>query len=210
MRIQADDLASIFDIVEDDTLAIDSGKLRRAGQRNRRHHLARCRVDHRHIFAAPVEGPYRLRSRFKDDAVGVGSGRDSSYRGQRSAIKDHYRVAAAVRNVAKLARRIQRHAVRTVQPGDGAYELAALCIHDIYAHATRQIEPVRRRIGQQIIPSTLAADLPVVNDFVRLLRGCIGRRGKQAAKHGRGRDVLGKMTERAAHGSGKLLESQKE
>ena len=51
-----------------------------------------------------------------------------------------------------------------------------------------EIEAVGRPIGGQVIPAALAAQLPAVNDLVRLLRGEQRWGGKQAAQQGGGKE----------------------
>ena len=69
--VEADDLALVFDVVEDRSLAIDGGELGLAGQRNGGDNLLRGGVDYGGVLAAAVEGPDGLRGRLKDDGVGV-------------------------------------------------------------------------------------------------------------------------------------------
>ena len=69
--VEADDLALVFDVVEDRSLAIDGGELRLAGQGDGGDDFLRGGVDDRCVLAAAVEGPDRLGGRLEDDAVGV-------------------------------------------------------------------------------------------------------------------------------------------
>ena len=69
-----------------------------------------------------------------------------------------------------------------VESRDGAHEFAGLGIDDIDVRAASQIEAMRRRIDDQVVPSALAAELPTVQDVIRLLPGKQGWEGKEAAK----------------------------
>ena len=90
-----------------------------------------------------------------------------------------------------------------VQARDGASQLAGLRIDHIQACTAREIKTMSRGVNAQVIPAALAAGLPAVNDFVRLLR--VGGRngGKQAAEQSRGCEGVGKKTKCALHGHGK-------
>ena len=93
--------------------------------------------------------------------------------------------------------------MRAVQAGDGADQLAGLRIDHIDARAVGEIQAVSLPVGGQIIPSAIAADLPLINDLVRLLRGGEDRKGQQAAEQKRGRGGQSKKAKRALHGHGK-------
>jgi hypothetical protein len=57
-----------------------------------------------------------------------------------------------------------------MQAGNAADKFSGLCIDDIDVVAARDVETMGWWIGQQVIPAAFAAQLPVVNDFVGLLR----------------------------------------
>ena len=204
VRVETDDLVLVFDVV-DRSLAIDGGKLWLAGQRNSRDDLLRCGGDDGDVFAAPVKGPDGLRGRLKDDAVGIGSGGNGGHRSQGGAIKNDYGVATTVGDVAEVADAVKGHAVRAMKAGDGAHRLAGLGVEDIDAGAAGEVEAVSRGIDDEVIPAAVAADLPVVNDFVGLLPGKHCRGGKKAAKQGRGDEGPAQETKAALDGHGELL-----
>jgi hypothetical protein len=67
-----------------------------------------------------------------------------------------------------------------METGDGADDLAGLGVNDIDAGAMGEVEAMRLRVGVQVVPTAVAADLPAVKDFVGLLRRENGRGGKKA------------------------------
>ena len=152
-------------------------------------HFARGCVDDGDVVAAAVEGPDGLRGRLKDDAVGVlAAGRNGGDRRQRGAVEDDDGIAAAVGDVAEFAGLVERDAVRAVQAGDGADQLAGGGVDHQHVRAARNVEPVRSRVGGQIVPSAIAADLPFVDHVVRLLRLETGGRGGNDEHKNAGKD----------------------
>jgi hypothetical protein len=73
-----------------------------------------------------------------------------------------------------------------VQAPDAAHRLAGLGVEDIDPGAVGEVKAVRPRIGEQVIPKAVAADLPAVKNALGLLRGKHRRTGKKAAHKGSG------------------------
>jgi hypothetical protein len=167
--VEADDLALVFNVVEDRSLAVDGGEFGLAGEGDGGDDLLRGGVDDGDVFAAAVEGPDGLGGRLEDDAVGVLAGGDGGDGGQGGAVEDDYGVAAAVGDVAEFAGCVEGDAVGAVEAGDGAHRFAGLSIEDFDAGAVGEVEAVGRRVGEQVIPAAVAADLPAVEDLVGLL-----------------------------------------
>ncbi len=71
--------------------------------------------------------------------------------------------------------------MNAVQAVNRSGDLPGLCIHYVHARATCDVEPVRRGIGGQVVPAPIAAQLPLVDHFVRLLRGDMRGNGGQSA-----------------------------
>ena len=184
--VEADDFALVFDVVEDRALAVGGGELGLAGQGDGGDDLARGGVDDGDVVAAAVEGPDGLRGGLEDDAVGVGSGGDGGDGGEGGAVEDDHGVAAAVGDVAELAGGVESDAVGAVEAGDGADGFAGRGVDDVDARAVGDVEAVGAGIGEQVVPAALAADLPVVDDVVGLLRDEEGWRGGDGAEQGCG------------------------
>ncbi len=190
--VEADDLALVFDVVEDRALAVDGGKLGLAGQGDGGDNIPRGGVNDGDVVGAAVEGPDGLRSRLENNAVGVLAGRDCSDGGEGRAVEDDHGVAAAVGDVAELAGRVERDAVSSVEAGDGADGFPCVGVNNFDPRAVGNVEAVRAGVRKQIVPSALAADLPVVDNVVGLLRprglrSCGADGCEQAEGHGGGK-----------------------
>ena len=57
-----------------------------------------------------------------------------------------------------------------VEAGDGSDGFAGRGIEDFNAGAVGEVEAMGGGIGEQVVPAAVAADLPVVDDFVGLLQ----------------------------------------
>src|SRR5271169_3040344 len=71
--------------------------------------------------------------------------------------------------------------MRTFESGDGRLNFPRAGIDHVNFWAVRHIEQVFARIGQQIVPSTGAADLPMIQHLIGLLSIC--SRTEKAAEH---------------------------
>ena len=136
--------------------------------------VLRFGVDDGDVVGAAVEGPDGLRDRLKEDVVRAGSGGDGSDDGEGGAVECNYRVAAAVGDVAELAGGVERDGVDAVEIGDGADGFAGVGVDNIDLSAVGDVKAMRAGIGDRIVPAAIAADFPVVDDVVGLLRhgGC--------------------------------------
>ena len=85
---------------------------------------------------------------------------------------------------------------------DAADRFASLGIEDVDASASGEVEAVGRWVGEQAIPTAVAADLPAVEDFVGLLGGKQGRGGEKAAQQGRGCEGAGENLKSTLGGHG--------
>ena len=196
MGIEAHDLIFVFDVDEDRAFAIDGRKLRLAGQRDGGNDFLRSGIDDGDIIAAAVEGPDGLRGGFKNDAIGIGADGDSGDGRQGLAIEDDDGIAAAIGDVAKVAGIVESDAVSAVQAGDGADGLAGLRVDDFHARPVSDVEPMRGGVGEQIIPSAFAAEFPVIQNVVGLLRRdgkrSVGQRGNNNDSRQRKENVMRK------------------
>ncbi len=55
--------------------------------------------------------------------------------------------------------------MRALEAGQSACALAGFGVDNLYARPVRNVHDVRCGIGQQIIPSSVAANLPVIHDL---------------------------------------------
>ena len=131
-------------------------------------------------MGAAVEGPDGLRHRLKENVVRAGSGGDGSGDGEVGAIECNNRVGATVCDVAELAGGVESDGVNAVKIGNGADRLAGVGVDNVNLSAVRDVKAMRAGIGYWVVPASIAADFPVVDDVVGLLRhggcgrGCCG------------------------------------
>jgi hypothetical protein len=175
--IEVDNDVLVFDVVVYVAGAVDGWELGRAGQ-------AYCcedlpgeiagaggitggGADDGDVFAATIEGPDGLGGGLKDDGVRVlaagGNGGDG---GERGAVEDDNGVAAAIGDEAVFACCVEGDAVGAMKVGDGSDGLAGGCVEDLNAGAVGDVETMGGGIGEEVVPATFAADLPLVDDLV--------------------------------------------
>lgn len=70
--------------------------------------------------------------------------------------------------------------MRPVKATYGPNDLAGLRIDDIDAAAVREVKTMGPRIGKQIVPATITAELPLIEDLLGLLREKLGRENRRA------------------------------
>jgi hypothetical protein len=78
--------------------------------------------------------------------------------------------------------------MRAMQAGDDADLFASSGVEHQHLRATSNVKAMSWWIGEQVIPAAIAANLPFVDDLVRLLRGKLRRHGEQAAEKRCGKD----------------------
>ena len=76
--------------------------------------------------------------------------------------------------------------MRALEAGQRAHALSCLRVDNLYAGPVRHVDNVRRGIGKQVIPSSFAADLPVIDNF-KLAGGRFGRESIRGQKRQAGR-----------------------
>src|SRR4029077_2620011 len=115
------------------------------------------------VVAAAIKGPHRFCGRLEDDCVRVCAGSNRGNGCQGCAVKNSTSVAAAVGDIAKLAVRIKGYAVGAVKATDRAHQLAVRGVEHVHMIAASDVEAMRGRIGDQVVPEAIVGQLPVID-----------------------------------------------
>ena len=89
------------------------------------------------------------------------------------SIENYHVVASAIGDVAELAVCIKRDAMSSLHAGNGANSLTCCSVEHFNTRAMGNVEQVRARVREQVIPASSAADLPMINHLVGLLSRCV-------------------------------------
>ena len=121
-------------------------------------------------MGAAVERPDGLRDRLKEDVVGAGSSGNGCGDGEGGAVECNYCVGATVSDVAELAGGVESDGVDAVEVRNDADGFTSVCVDDVNFGAVGDVKAMRAGVGDRVVPAAVTADLPVVDDAVRLSR----------------------------------------
>jgi hypothetical protein len=144
---------------------IRHARFRLPSQWNRRDDFA-AGVDHRRGLAVAVEGVDLLLLRLVHDEVWVGLRLDLADRLQRLGVHDARRVAAAVARE-HMTVRGNDGSVHARRVGNLADDFVLRHIEDDDFGRVTDVQTLRDGVNVQIVPSTLAAELHVLDELIR-------------------------------------------
>jgi hypothetical protein len=167
------DLAAVLDVDEDPPLEIGGGELGLAAELDGAHHLARLRVQDGGVVGAAVEGEDPGGDRVVEDGVGVLARHlNLGDRGEGLEVEEGHRGALAVADEAAAEVVGDGDAVDSREIPHVPHGLAAVGVDHGDFRGVRDVEPPRRGVDGEIVPSPLASELDLLDDAVpgRLLR----------------------------------------
>ena len=130
------------------------------------------RIDHRRRVRVAVEGEHAVRRGVVDDRVGILGGRNAAEHLERLQIEHDDRLVVARRRESVPGGRRDRRAVRAVDAGDFAEQLAVVLVDDHHAILPADEQTVIRRIGHDVVPAAVAAERVGLGDVIRRRRLC--------------------------------------
>ena len=174
-RVDAHDLAAVFDVDVDISLAIGHAGLRLAAEWNRAHNFPGGGIDHRAVLGFGVEGVHALGRRVVQDGVGTLAHFHLVEHLQRLEVEDGEHVVAAAGDESAAQFRSERHAMNSGEVGDvaGGFQRLGVDHHDVSAAGDEQTIGIA--VVGEVVPTAFAAEFDAVGQLVGLLSGCRNR-----------------------------------
>src|SRR5581483_2020899 len=178
--IEGDDLAFVFKIDEDLSLAVGDGELRATLQGNGPYDLRAGRVNGGGVVAAAIKGEHAISRRVENDGVGAGADRHALHFLERVEVEDGDRIIASIAGKPAPQFWDKGDPMNAGGIGDLAHDNVLIYIQDGDAIETGDIETMRWAVNGEVIPAAFPThsdllDLVVVGGFRRRERDAAGK-----------------------------------
>ena len=179
LSVELRDFALVHDIDEDMALAVGNGCLGNALERNGSSYGHAGWVHRGGVVAAMVEGEYSMGGRLEHDRIRPAAHLDPADLLECFQVKGRDRVAAAVGSKALAQVGNNGDSMNARRSRNLPHHYFRSGVHDNDAIRARDVQPLRRGVGRQIIPAPFTADGNLPD---RRRNGCGGLRPTDAVK----------------------------